>query len=78
LQAWLNFFCVVVGTFEAQTFDNETRATKATGDLRLDFIISEKNDFDACIDERRDDVALQEVNDCHAVVGGDEDSLGQE
>ena len=27
-------------------------------------------------EQGRDDVALQEVDDCHAVVGGDEDSFG--
>jgi hypothetical protein len=28
------------------------------------------------IEQHRDDVALQEVDNCHAVVGGDEDFFG--
>ena len=34
------------------------------------------DDFDARSEQGRDNVALQEVDDCHAVVGGDEDTFG--
>ena len=46
-------------------------------DLVFGFVIGEDDDFDARIQQSRDDVALQEVDDGHAVVGGDEDSFGQ-
>ena len=67
---------VFVGFFEAQTFDGKSRATEATGDLRFGFVIGEEEDFNARVEQGRDDVTLQEVDDCHAVVGRDEDSFG--
>jgi predicted RNA-binding Zn-ribbon protein involved in translation (DUF1610 family) len=39
-------------------------------------IIGEDDNFNARIKQGRDDVALQEVDDCHAVIGGDEDTFG--
>ena len=38
----------------------------------------EDNNFDTRSQQCWDNVALQEVNDCHAMVGGDEDFFGHE
>lgn len=44
---------------------------KPRRDLVACFVISKDDDFNACFQQRRDDVALQKINDGHAVVGGD-------
>jgi hypothetical protein len=46
--------------------------------LRLDFVVSEDDNINACLKQRRDNVTLQEVNDGHTVVGGDEDLFGHD
>ena len=44
--------------------------------LGFGVVVGEDGGFSAHSKQRRDDIALQEVDDCHAVVGGDEDSFG--
>jgi len=66
--------------FEAQTFEGELRVTsyklrESFFDLRFCLIIGEEDDFDTRVEQCWDNVALQEVDDRHAVVGGDEDSF---
>ena len=73
LKSRLDFFCVVVRLFEAQTFEGETWACETLCNLFFGFIVGEDNDLNARGEQSRDDLALQEIDDCHAVVGGDED-----
>ena len=51
-------------------------AAKACGDLFPGLIVGKDDDLDARLEQRRDDVALQKIDDSHAVVGGDEDAFG--
>ncbi len=84
LQARFEFCRVVIGLLKAQAFEDEsgTRAstllsrTKTFCNLVFGFVISEHDDFNARIQKRWEDVALQEVDDCHAVVGGDKNFFG--
>ena len=69
---------VVVGFFQSQTFKGEAVLRVACCVLRDKRFVGEENDFDARGQQGRDDVALQEVDDCHAVVGGDEDAFGHD
>lgn len=75
LHARLDLFGVVVGLLEAQTFEGQARLAEARRDLVSGFVVGEDDNFNARLEQRRDDVALQEVDDCHAVVGGNEDSF---
>jgi hypothetical protein len=69
---------VFVRLREAQSFKGETRACKALRNAVFGFVIGQDDNFNASLEQRRDDIALQEVYDCHAVVGGDEDFFGHE
>ena len=51
---------------------------KTLGDFFFGVVVGEDDDFNARSEQSRDDVALQEVDDCHAVVGGDEDTFHNE
>ncbi len=42
----------------------------------IEAVVPGFDDFNARSEQRRDDVALQEVDDCHAVVGTNKNSLG--
>ena len=69
--------------FEAQTFEGELRVTsyelrESFFDLRFCLIVGEEDDLDASAEQSWDNIALQEVDDRHAVVGGDEDAFGHE
>jgi len=76
LQARADPFGVVVGLFEAQTLEGQPRLGETRRDLVFGFVVGEDDDFNARFEQRRDDVALQEVDDCHAVVGRDENAFG--
>ena len=78
LHSWLNFFCVVVGLFEAQPFEGEAGTSETRCDLFFGVVIGEDDDLNARTlrEQGRDDVALQEIDDCHAVVGRDENAFG--
>lgn len=76
LPARFEFGGVVVGSFEAQAFEGEAGARKLLRNAIFGFVVGEYDDFDARLQQGRDDVALQEVDDGHAVVSGDEDSFG--
>jgi hypothetical protein len=45
-------------------------------DFVFGFVVGEGDNFDARVEESQNDVALQEVDDCHPMVSGDEDSFG--
>ena len=45
-------------------------------DFFLGVVVGKDDDLNARSEQSRDDVALQEVDDCHAVVGGDEYTFG--
>jgi hypothetical protein len=74
----LDFISIGVGFLEAQALEAETRSCEPLRDAIPGFVVSEDHDFDSRLEQRRDDVALQKVDDCHAVVGGDEDFLGHD
>ena len=76
LQAWLESGCVGVRFLEAQAFEAQTWASKALGDAVFGFVVGEDDNFHARLEQHPDDVALQEVNDCHAMISGDENFLG--
>lgn len=76
LQARADLFGVVVGLLEAQALEGQARLGEARRDLVFGVVVGEDDDFNACFQQRRDDVALQEVDDCHAVVGRDENAFG--
>ena len=76
LQAWSHFACVGISFLESQPFEGKPWTRKTLRDTILGFVIGEHNDFNARIEQHRDDIALQEVNDCHAVVGGDKNLFG--
>ena len=73
LEARLEFARVGAGLFETQAFKYEARAGEALCNLVFGFIIREHDNFNALVKKRWNDIALEEVDDCHAVVGGDED-----
>lgn len=75
LQAGLDGIGVFVGFFEPQAFEDETILPEALGDAVFGLVIGEEDDFDARVKQRLDDVALQEVDECHAVIGDDEDAF---
>ena len=77
LQARLKRSGKFIRLFETQAFKDEVGLCEALCDLVFGFIVGEDDDFDTCIEQSRDDVALQEIDDSHAVVGGDKDSFGQ-
>ena len=71
---------VGVGEFvrflETQTLKREPWANEALRDAIFGLVVGEDEDFNARVEQRWDNVALQEVDDCHAMVGGDEDFFG--
>ena len=67
---------VVGGFVEAQAFKREAALRDARCEMRDQRVVGEEDDLDARVEERRDDVALEEVDDGHAVVGGNEDAFG--
>ena len=66
---------VLVGFFEPQPFEDKPVLPKALGDAIFGLVVGEEDDFDARIEQRLDDVALQEVDERHAVIGDDEDAF---
>ena len=56
--------------------ENWSAAQEALRDAVFGLVISQNDNLHARLEQRRDDVALQEVDDRHAVVGGDEDLFG--
>lgn len=76
MQAWFESVGKGVCLFESQAFEREAWPRESLRDAVFGFIVGQHNDFHTCSQQRRDDVALQEVDDGHAVVGGDEDFFG--
>jgi hypothetical protein len=76
LQTRTHVVGVGIRILETQALDGKSRATEAAGDLRLDFIVRENDDFHICIEQGLDDVALQKVDNCHTMVGRNEDFFG--
>jgi len=66
----------LIGFFETQTFKSETVLRVACCEFCFNRVVGEDDDFNARSEQSRDNVALQEIDDCHAVVGGDEDTFG--
>ena len=73
MAAVVGFLVVGLRLFQAQALDGETWPRKLRRDALADVVVGQLNDFDARRQQRGDDVGLQEVDDGHAVVGGDED-----
>ncbi len=76
LPARLDGVGVAVGFFNAQPFKGQAGAAKTGFELGFDFVVGEQDDFNARSEQARDEVGLQEVDDRHAMVGGDEDFFG--
>jgi hypothetical protein len=66
-------FGVLFSLVDAEAFKREAVLRVPFGEARDEGVVGEDDDFNARSKQSRDDVALQEVDDGSAVVGGDED-----
>ena len=76
LQAGLISSYEFIRFFKSQTLEGQAGTREALRDTVFGFVVGEDEDFNARVQQGLDDIALQEVDDRHAVVGRDEDFFG--
>jgi len=71
LRAGVVLFGVLAALLQAQAFHRQPRLAKAAGDLFFQAVIGQQHHFHAVLQQGRHNIALQEVDNCQAVIGAD-------
>ncbi len=68
--------CVGLDAVEAQALDDQARPAEVLFHRRYQAVLGKEHNLRPAVDQMRHDIRLQEIDDCQAVVGDDEDCRG--